>query len=90
VVNPVIRKIWDAAMGRQLRSLTEQVFNVKSRALGMIDEIAFSPDGRLLASSHSSAVVKLWDVETGRELRHLDCTEGALSKSSWAVNFVSQ
>jgi len=48
-------------MGPQLRSLTEQVFNVKSRALGTIDEIVFSPDGRVLAASHSSAVVKLWE-----------------------------
>jgi len=72
-------------MGPQLRSLTEQVFNVKSRALGTIDEIVFSPDGRVLAASHSSAVVKLWDVETGREVRHLDGAEGALWKSPWVL-----
>jgi COMPASS component SWD3 len=33
--------------------------------------VAFSPDGRLLASGSDDQTVKLWDVETGQEVRTL-------------------
>ncbi|MDR0314316.1 MAG: hypothetical protein LBI14_12070 [Treponema sp.] len=33
--------------------------------------VAFSPDGRIIASLNGSGIIKLWDVETGRELRTL-------------------
>ncbi len=35
-----------------------------------VDQITFSPDGKILASKHKSSTeyVKLWDVATGQEL----------------------
>jgi WD40 repeat protein len=38
---------------------------------GSVYSVAFSPDGRLLASGSSDETIKLWDVATGREVRTL-------------------
>jgi WD40 repeat protein len=36
-----------------------------------VESVAFSRDGRLLASGGADHVAKIWDVATGRELRTL-------------------
>lgn len=36
-----------------------------------VNSLAFSPDGRLLASGGADQAIKLWEVKTGHELRSL-------------------
>jgi WD40 repeat protein/tRNA A-37 threonylcarbamoyl transferase component Bud32 len=38
---------------------------------GILTAVAVSRDGRLLASGNSAGIVKIWEVQTGRELREL-------------------
>jgi WD40 repeat protein/uncharacterized caspase-like protein len=57
-------KLWDAATGRELRTMTGHTANIRATA--------FSPDSRLLASSGYDALVKLWDTATGREIMTLN------------------
>jgi len=38
---------------------------------GFIYDVAFSPDGKIIASGSLDATVKLWDTATGKELRTL-------------------
>ncbi len=37
----------------------------------MIASVAYSPDGGRVASASSDETIKLWDTETGREVRTL-------------------
>ena len=52
-------RLWDVNTGRAIRTLR-----------GQPNDVAFSPDGRTLASA-SLDIIKLWDVATGREIRTL-------------------
>jgi WD40 repeat protein/serine/threonine protein kinase len=56
-------KIWDAASGQELRTLTGHTHEVWS--------VVFSPDGSRLASASYDRTIKVWDTANGRELLKL-------------------
>jgi len=51
------------SQGQPVRTLTGHT--------SLVNSVAFSPDGRLLASGSSDKTIKLWDVATGSEVRTL-------------------
>jgi WD40 repeat protein len=53
---------------------------IRLRHGGQIGSVAFSPDGKILASGATDHLVKVWDPDTGEELATLkDHTEGVWS-----------
>lgn len=62
--------IWDVASGRQLIHF----------GTGVIDDVAFSPDGRRVVSGHMNNAVTVWDAATGQPLAQMSGhTKRALS-----------
>ena len=55
--------IWEAATGAEIRTLRGHT--------SLVCDVAYSPDGRTLASASVDGTVKLWEIATGRVLHTL-------------------
>lgn len=71
-------KLWDVATGREVRSIDSNT--------EVINAVAISQDGRLLASGGFDSTIKLWDVATGRELRILTGHAGMITSVAFSPN----
>src|SRR2546425_1268065 len=59
---------------------------LQSNHTGGIQSVAFSPDSKLIASVGDDETVKLWDVETGNQIRAIAATAGNDLSSSVAFS----
>ncbi|HKV35104.1 MAG TPA: caspase family protein [Pyrinomonadaceae bacterium] len=76
-------KLWETATNRKLRDLSSS----GQTAPGLAPSIAFSRDSRLIAASAADNSVKVWDVNSGRELLTLTGPQGTIS-AGFGVYFI--
>ncbi|WP_437758951.1 eIF2A-related protein [Sorangium sp. So ce1389] len=70
--------------GRNLAPLPPQVrAELVSGHTGPIGALAWSPDGKRLASAGDDSTVRLWDAETGNELARLKGHAGGVRTVAW-------
>jgi WD40 repeat protein len=59
-----VARLWDAESGSEFSALTGHKYDVGS--------IAFSPDGRHVATASNDGAARLWDAQTGKEIALLE------------------
>jgi WD40 repeat protein len=69
-------KLWDVAKSRERSSLEGQKGNVAC--------VAFSYEGKTLASASSDKTIILWDIATGKELKMLKTKEAGSEVIAWS------
>jgi WD40 repeat protein/DNA-binding SARP family transcriptional activator len=72
----VAATLWDLETGRRLRDLI-------GPEGGSLD-VAVSPDGRLVATTHDDGTVRVWVTATGQELHLLRSHEGPVSTATFS------
>ncbi|MDP4512185.1 WD40 repeat domain-containing protein, partial [Nonomuraea turcica] len=58
-----VARLWDIRTGKTVRTLPEHGKGITA--------VAFSPDGRTLATGGAEGVARLWDIRTGKTVRTL-------------------
>jgi len=76
IANEATVKLWDVRTRQQVATL-------KGHA-NFVYSVAFSPDGKTLASGSADHTVKLWDARTGQELASLEGYDYAVSSVAFS------
>jgi WD40 repeat protein len=70
-----IFKIWDAEAGQEIHTIEGHAggaWDFPNRATYPVTACAYSPDGARVVSAGSDRTLKIWDVETGRDILSLE------------------
>jgi WD40 repeat protein/tRNA A-37 threonylcarbamoyl transferase component Bud32 len=80
--------VWDAVSGEEINTLEGRTDGykqtVKLRGGDWVASVAWSPDGKRLASGSGDFVIRLWDGGSGAELRMLEGHEGPVLSVAWS------
>jgi WD40 repeat protein len=72
----------DLATGQEQRGVSVEP-DPKQSGLTVINSLSFSPDGKILATTHLDGLIRFWDAVSASEIRKLRGHDGAV----WTVRF---
>ena len=78
-LHPRVVHIWEVAGGRKKLSIPGH--NGKD-----VTTVAFSPDGKVLATAGDDNVIRRWDLATGKELASADDRQGPIKDAVFSSN----
>jgi predicted NACHT family NTPase len=84
-------RLWDAETGAQLQTFKRHTDHDLCASTdvecGLVDSVAISPDGRWALTGSFDKTARLWDTQTGAELRHFDIPSEAVNVDVTSVAF---
>ena len=84
VAQPSSLRVWDTETGRQLVRWHPFPESTYRPHFGSITDVAFSPQGRYLASVGLDRTAKVWDVEAGTQLLDIDIFLNYVLTMDWS------
>jgi WD40 repeat protein len=75
--------VWDVATGAALPRFQRKTDNDRATE-SRVSAVAFSPDGKLVASAQDQGIISLWDFETRAELQQCKGHEGMINSLCFA------
>jgi WD40 repeat protein len=79
-------QILDVESGRELRNLIMPKANLGNDFEGGFASMAFSPDGKVLATGGSDSILRVWDPATGQVLKQLENLGGTVTALDFALD----
>ncbi|HKB02746.1 MAG TPA: WD40 repeat domain-containing protein, partial [Gemmataceae bacterium] len=79
-------RLWSVRTGKEIEQFKELDHPVLRGKKSSVWAVAFSPDGRLVASGGEDNTVYLWEVATGRQRRHFTGHTGYVTDLAFSAN----
>ncbi len=76
--------LWDVATGTELRKLVLPLKEIAPKIPAGFNSVAFAPDGKTLVTTAMDATLRIWDPQTGRQLRQFAGFAGAAGHFAFA------